>query len=168
MSVVCQNCKKRPATVNFIETVGGETVALHLCEQCYKYKYGEFESTAMGAMLNGLFGEPEQPVKKVCKVCGMRFEDYERTGLLGCAGCYEAFRAPLTETVRSLHGSILHRGKRPVRLGAEERYDRLMADTARRAALREEMEQAMREHDYARAGELRRLLKAMASAGEER
>ena len=41
----------------------------------------------MGAMLNGLFGEPEQPVKKVCKVCGMRFEDYERTGLLGCPSC---------------------------------------------------------------------------------
>lgn len=160
--LLCTNCGKAPAQA-YTRRAGGKEVTVLLCPACYRKLYPEKESSFFLSVLGGADG-----VDAVCPVCGTNYKEFRRTGLLGCAGCYEAFRAPLTETVRSLHGSILHRGKRPVRLGAEERYDRLMADTARRAALREEMEQAMREHDYARAGELRRLLKAMASAKEER
>ena len=158
MSVVCQNCKKRPATVNFIETVGGETVALHLCEQCYKYKYGEFESTAMGAMLNGLFGEPEQPVKKVCKVCGMRFEDYERTGLLGCPSCYDVFKEELLPSIQSIQGKTYHVGKEGADHSSEHDF------RLRLKSLQEQLESALTRGDYIAASRLNRHMTSIKNA----
>ena len=70
--------------------------------------------------------------------------------------------------MRSVQGSVLHRGKRPARADAEERYDRLRAYVTRRETLREEMEEAMRTHDYERAQRLQRALKAMSvTEGDE-
>lgn len=111
MALICQHCKKRPATVNFVETVGGEMVALHLCDRCYKYKYGEFEKVTENAIINGLFGPSAPAVQKVCKVCGMRFEDYERTGLLGCPSCYDVFKEQLMPSIAGIQGKTCHVGK---------------------------------------------------------
>ena len=144
MSVVCQNCKKRPATVNFIETVGGETVALHLCEQCY--------------MLNGLFGEPEQPVKKVCKVCGMRFEDYERTGLLGCPSCYDVFKEELLPSIQSIQGKTYHVGKEGGDHSSEHDF------RLRLKSLQEQLESALTRGDYIAASRLNRHMTSIKNA----
>ena len=160
--MLCTNCGKEPAQ-QYTRTVDGKVVTVELCPSCYNKLYPEKESNFFLSVLNSM-----DCADSVRPVCGMTFGEFRRTGLLGCAGCYEAFRTPLAKTVRSVQGSVLHRGKRPARADAEERYDRLRAYVTRRETLREEMEEAMRTHDYERAQRLQRALKAMSVAeGDE-
>ncbi len=158
MSVICQQCKKRPATVNFIETVGGETVALHLCDQCYKEKYGEFENAAANAIINGLFDVSSPSRQKVCKVCGMRFEDYEKTGLLGCPSCYDVFKKELMPYIESIHGKTYHIGKGGGTHSSE--HDLRL----RLKSLQEQLEGALTRGDYIAASRLNRQMTAIKNA----
>lgn len=141
-AIMCQHCKKRPATVNFVDTVGGETVALHLCEQCYRYKYGEFESVTANAILSGLFGTSAPARSKVCKVCGMKFEDYERTGLLGCPSCYDVFKEELMPSIESIQGKTYHVG----RAGGDHSSEHDLR--LRLKSLQEQLEAALARGDY--------------------
>lgn len=158
MTVLCQQCKKRPATFNFVETVNGETVALHLCDQCYKYKYSEFETAATNAMLNGLFGEISPNSKKECKVCGMRFEDYEKTGLLGCPSCYDVFKNEIMPYIESIQGKTFHIGKAGGDYSSE--HDLRL----RLKSLQEQLEGALTCGDYIAASRLNRQMTAIKNA----
>ena len=156
--VVCQQCKKRPATVNFIETVGGETVALHLCDICYKVKYGEFENAAANAIINGLFDVRSPEKQKMCKVCGMRFEDYERTGLLGCPSCYDVFKNELMPYIESIQGKTFHVGKDGGDHSSEHDF------RLRLKRLQEQLETALTRGDYISASRLNRQMTAIKNA----
>lgn len=158
MSIICQHCKKRPATVNFVETAGGETVALHLCDECYKYKYGEFENAAANAFLNGLFDCPAPSRNKVCEVCGMTFEEYRRTGLLGCPSCYDVFKQELLPYIQEIHGKTYHVGKGDG--GHFSEHDlRLRLKT-----LQEQLESALTRGDYISASRLNKQMTAIKNA----
>lgn len=158
MPLICQQCKKRAATVNFIETVGGETVALHLCDQCYKYKYGEFENAAANAIINGLLDSSSPVRRKVCKVCGMKFDDYERTGLLGCPSCYDVFKEEIMPYIESIQGKTLHIGKEGGDHSSEHDL-RLRLKT-----LQEQLEAALTRGDYIAASRLNRQMTSIKNA----
>lgn len=145
--MLCQHCKKNPATVNFIETVNGESFELHLCEQCYAYKYGEFEEQATNAFLNGLFGVPARGEKR-CKVCGMRFSDYEKSGLVGCASCYDIFKEEILPSIARIQGKVRHVGKEGGDHSAEHDLRMKLKE------MQEKLEIALRTGKYAEAGRL--------------
>ena len=145
---LCQNCKKRESTFNFIETVGGETVELHLCEFCYRYKYGEFEAIASNAILGGLFGETAPAEQKKCKVCGMSFADYERTGLLGCPSCYDVFHEELLPSIARIQGKVTHVGREGGDYSSEHDLRRRLVE------LQEKLESAIKRGDFREAGRL--------------
>ena len=42
----------------------------------------------------------EEDMEKTCPRCGMKLGEFRKTGLLGCAGCYCAFREEILPTVR--------------------------------------------------------------------
>lgn len=44
----------------------------------------------------------------VCPQCGQSFADFQKGGLLGCAGCYPAFATELIPVLKRLHGAIEH------------------------------------------------------------
>ncbi len=54
--------------------------------------------------------EPGEP----CPECGMRPDDFKRTGRLGCAKCYETFARQLAPMIRDMHPGAAHSGKIPV------------------------------------------------------
>lgn len=145
--MICQHCKKNPATINFIETIGGESFELHLCKACYQYKYGEFEEQATNALLNGLFAAPTRE-EKCCKVCGMRFSDYEKTGLLGCASCYDVFKEELLPSIARIQGKITHVGREGGDYSSEHDL------RIKLKSMQDKLEQALRAGDYAEAGRL--------------
>lgn len=129
--MLCSNCKKRPAThfTGDNENING------LCDECYE---------RLGAALEFAGGSPgllpaseEEPL--ACPVCGITFEEYERTGLVGCAACYDAFRKELMPVIRGIHGKTTHEGKRP--LGDGKMFE-LLEEQKR---LRAELESAIRE-----------------------
>ena len=160
--MLCTNCGKEPAQ-QYTRTVDGKVVTVELCPSCYNKLYPEKESNFFLSVLNSM-----DCADSVCPVCGMTFGEFRRTGLLGCAGCYEAFRTPLAKTVRSVQATVLHTRARPAWAEAEGRYGPLRVYVTRRETLREEMEEAMRTHDYERAQRLQRALKAMSvTEGDE-
>lgn len=155
--MLCENCGKNPAQ-KFIRKTGGREIVVELCPACYRTLYPEKENDFFPAFLgSGVSAE------KACPACGTTMAEFRRTGLLGCAYCYSAFREELLETVRNMHnmqGEVRHTGKRP-EASAEEKYDQARDYAARREALIEQLEEAMRAGDYAAARTLQKQLRTL-------
>ena len=146
--MLCQHCKKYPATVNYVEKVNGKTFEFHLCNFCYADLYGELNDKINTDIWAGLFGSPS-PRKKSCPVCGTTYADYERTGLLGCASCYDVFKEELLPSILRIQGKVEHVGK----VGQNSDEFGLLR---RLTELQEKLEEALREKRYGEADKLNR------------
>ena len=146
--MLCQHCKKNPATVNYVEKVNGNTFECHLCGYCYADLYGELNDKINNDIWAGLFGS-STPRKKSCPVCRTTYEDYERTGLLGCAGCYDVFKEELIPSILRLQGKVEHVGKVGKNSDALGLHRRL-------TNLQEQLEDALREKRFGEADRLNR------------
>lgn len=151
--MLCQHCKKNVATINSVNIINGEMFESHLCSSCYAALYGELNSKANVDILAGLFGSPS-PRRKVCKVCGTTYADYERTGLLGCASCYDVFKEELIPSIERIQGKTTHVGK------VGENNDELGLHR-RLKTLQEQLESALREKRFEDAGRLNRQISAI-------
>lgn len=96
-----------------------------------------------------------QKKKVVCPVCKHSFEDFQRTGKLGCGACYETFRAPLTSTLRQIHANAVHTGKVPSHCAEDLKKKR------RYEALKNQLAQAVKNEDYEEAAKLHKEIKSM-------
>lgn len=128
-----------------MEIINGEKFESHLCSNCYAALYGELNSKSNGDIWAGLFGTAA--TRKVCPVCGTAYGDYERTGLLGCASCYDVFKEELLPSIRRIQGKVEHVGK------TEKNNDELGLHR-RLKTLQEQLEIALREKRYTDAGKL--------------
>lgn len=146
--MLCQHCKKNPATVNYVEIINGEKFESHLCAACYADMYGELNSKSNGDIWAGLFGS-SAPQEKICPVCGTSYSDYERTGLLGCASCYDVFKEELIPSIRRIQGKEVHVGKVGKNNDEHGLHRRLKT-------LQEQLETALRERRFDDAGKLNR------------
>lgn len=118
--MTCQCCGQRPATTHIKSIVNGQLTETHLCAHCAKEQgyssilggWGGF-----GSLLGGLLGDPlaEAPAQQVkhCPGCGTSFSEISRSGQIGCAQCYETFRAQLLPVIQRVHGAAQHKGKQP-------------------------------------------------------
>lgn len=50
---------------------------------------------------------------KHCPNCGASLEDFRRTGLFGCAQCYDVFREEVRSAVKKVQGGSRHIGNAP-------------------------------------------------------
>lgn len=48
-----------------------------------------------------------------CEKCGLPFEAYRKSLILGCPGCYESFYKQLLPDLRKFHGHTKHLGRKP-------------------------------------------------------
>lgn len=144
--MLCQRCKKNEATYNYVETINGNRFESHLCSFCYAELSGELNSHANSDIWAGLFSEPVKREKK-CPVCGTKFSDYERTGLLGCPNCYDIFRKELLPSIQRIQGRVNHVGK------GDKNFDELGLHR-RLKSLQEQLEVALKERRYAEAGRI--------------
>lgn len=151
--MLCQQCKKNPATVSYVEVVNGERFECHFCAACYADLYGKITKKMNNEILAGLFGSSvmNKPFKneKVCPVCGTSYSDYERSGLLGCTSCYDVFKAELIPSILRMQGKSEHVGK------AEKNTDALGLHRQLKA-LQEQLEDALRCKRFGEAGRLNR------------
>lgn len=108
--MLCQQCKKYPATVSYVEISNGKKFEIHLCGDCYAELYGEVNSKTGSGVWAGLFETRSRRVK-TCPVCGMTYAEYEKTGLLGCTSCYDVFKEELLPYIRRIQGRVTHVGK---------------------------------------------------------
>ena len=117
--MVCNVCGQNEATIHLTEILNSQMVEIHLCEACAEQKGTDFKAhfdfNKLLASL-GEFGEElksERVSKVVCKECGMSYEEFGRTGRLGCANCYQAFEKLLLPLIKRIQRDVRHHGKVP-------------------------------------------------------
>ena len=164
--MLCQNCGKNEATTHIKRIVNGEPSELHLCTACAEHLgYADVFSGIgfnLGSLLRNFFPEvagiaagasPREEEK--CPTCGSPFEDIVRTGMMGCADCYDTFYEKLKPSLYRIHGRASHVGK------TSSSYDAVSARKERIRELSEQMKEAVATENFERAAEIRDEIKSL-------
>lgn len=167
----CQHCEK-PATFHITElTEPSGPLIVHLCEEHARLYLSQDNQNSPSNALAGLLAKQlklEQTAeqlakldKKTCPVCGISFAEFRQTGRLGCGYDYVCFQRDLEPLLVNIHGSKIHKGKRPTRRsGSPDRQHKLIQ-------LRREMKEAITQEKYERAGEIRDRIGRIESGDED-
>jgi len=159
----CQECGSESATVHVKRREGDEESSLHLCRACAqklgwhdpledaKFPLAHFISSMMQDMTSGTLRESSPDSGVRCAECGLSFQDFSRTGRLGCGRCYESFRTSMEELLRRIHGNIRHRGRRP----ESAPKARPAPESATLRQLKADLDRAVAGEDFERAARLR-------------
>src|SRR3989338_6122569 len=115
--MLCDICQKKQATVHLTEIVDEVMAELNLCEECAREKSIKMEQQfSLADLIGGLsdFGKQAEDLEKVrlsCQSCGLTYENFRKTGRLGCSDCYISFKRYLVSLLKKIHGSSQHLGK---------------------------------------------------------
>ncbi len=154
--MVCSRCGSHSA-VQYELTVGGKRQAVVLCKSCHDALYGEGEEKAFFDSLFGKRSAAFCDADLTCPVCGTTVEEYRASGLLGCAHCYTALKEELMPTIRRIQGKTQHEGRAPAG-DAGVTFYRFRELVDEREQLKEQLEGAIREGNYALADRLKERL----------
>ena len=160
--MLCEECGNNPAEVVMTTVVGSQAITRHLCRSCLSKYQAENLQTVLAAVLSSLVNKTASVPDIACPRCGETYAEFQKTGMLGCADCYQAFRKELTPLLRRAQGPSQHAGRRPP--VSEEDQARL----SRMEELRKRMETAVAEENFEEAARLRDEIKAMTPAREEK
>lgn len=158
---MCQECKRRSATVHVTRVVEGQAEEFHLCEACAR-EHGDFLVVLdPGMALQELLSSLAQPgmrstavPEQACPECGMNYRTFAKTGRLGCPECYRHFRDQLDPLIRQVQGSAHHTGARPSSPDSSTERDEVRQ-------LRAQLAQAVEREAYEAAAELRDRIRAL-------
>lgn len=116
----CIKCGK-PATHKFVRIEKHQIYDMYFCDEhaAEKSPYQKTKiplSEILASFLNQeqmqqAEGAPDLRVR--CSSCGLPFEAYRKTLILGCPNCYESFEEQLLPELRRFHGNIKHVGRKP-------------------------------------------------------
>lgn len=167
--MLCQNCNTKNATVHFTKVVNNKKVELYLCEQCAKEK-GQINFSAPFSLADffpGFAGYSMKnpyvtgyPEMKKCSKCGMSYEDFQKTGKLGCSECYNIFKEEITPLVKRIHGAVEHQGKVPSGISGK------IKTTGEIQLLKEHLGKAIQSEEYEKAAKLRDKIRQLESREE--
>ena len=159
--MLCEECGKQMAEVVLTTVVNGQSATRHLCRECVKkYKTGDIQAV-LAAVLSTM-AQKQQAPDIACPHCGETYAEFQKTGMLGCAECYQAFRKELTPLITRVQGRAQHAGRRPP--VSEEEQARIL----QMESLRARMEEAVAEENFEEAAKLRDELRALSTAREEK
>lgn len=97
--MMCEKCGQREATVFLTaDTVNKE---YYICSDCAKERQLS-ESLGLLTASNDT---------KICS-CKTTLQEIKESGYAGCPKCYETFKDELYPIISSLHGHLVHKGKK--------------------------------------------------------
>src|SRR6188768_302556 len=107
----CERCNK-PATVHMTEISGGKPHDVHLCDVCaHEAGYVQQTHLPINELLNQFMKKQAQvsdaPVTR-CNDCGMSWQEFKDTGLLGCPKDYDLFINQLGGVIERAQGGANH------------------------------------------------------------
>jgi len=171
--MLCQDCKKREATINLTQIVNMEKIQLHLCKECAAARgfHSPLDNVPfpLAEILSGLASDVKISTKAteteeiVCPKCGLSFDLFTRQGRFGCGECYKAFRHRLEPIMRKIHGASLHRGRGPFVAPETEDVEQVIP-VKEEERLEAELAKAIEGEEFERAAEIRDKLKAIRSS----
>jgi protein arginine kinase activator len=113
----CLKCDK-PATYRITKILKGKVFDILLCAdhaQAYSPHLQKPDSSKLMELLQQFFKEQEAATTQegadaapVCSNCGLSFDAYRKTLLLGCSECYQSFERLLVPDLRKIHGATCH------------------------------------------------------------
>lgn len=170
----CQKCD-RPATHKFTRIVHGKARDYFFCEE-HAAESSPLQQKASDAQMKlaqalaGLFGEGGQKVAEgqagaagmQCEQCGLSYQQYKKTMLLGCSQCYKTFERQLAHDLRRYHGTVRHSGKAPEPAGGSGADSLNLKDLEDRLAL------AIEDEDFEVAAQLRDQIREINSANKKK
>jgi protein arginine kinase activator len=163
--MLCQMCKKNEATIKIVKVVGMSKTEINVCSECANYLLGSTISSIsfsqnsineiLGNLLNAFYKYSEednyssQEIVLKCANCGLTYNEFVKTGKLGCNKCYETFTKQIKPLLDRLHGKSEHVGKIPNKV--KVRIDRLQ----KIKKIKEELQKAVSKEEYEKAAKLR-------------
>lgn len=184
---LCEKCTK-PATVHLTEISNGKRSEIHLCDSCAQEAgYVQQSHTPINELLNQFLkahAQVSEPQAPRCSDCGMTWQEFKDTSLLGCPKDYEVFESQLKGVIeQAQQGATHHTGKSPkvataahlaggsgavaespagVAAGeGAEPDDPVKLRQAELARLRHELALAVQKESYEQAAKLRDQIKAL-------
>ena len=164
--MMCEECGIRAAKFHLVTIINGDRVERNLCPTCmaqHQKQISGIDFSNLAGILNSILekkpGKENEKVDEAlaeltCEQCGMSYAEFQKGGMLGCAGCYKTFKTPLDSLLQRVHGNTQHAGRIPgsVRSGVSLRMniDRLK-QRLQKAIADEEYEQAAKIRDSIRA-----------------
>jgi protein arginine kinase activator len=150
--MLCDDCRKKSASVYFKEISYGKIRELHLCEECAQ-KRGLVPDKKLSPIeiLQKMLREKDlQDEKVICPQCYLSLAEFKRLGRFGCGKCLEAFEPHIKHLIKEVQNSERHIGRRPKsgNRKAMEIYK-----------LREELRRALAKELYDEAAQIRDKLK---------
>lgn len=168
----CQDCPHNKS-VQLTKIVQGKLTKALVCGDCPKRdplesSVGEGGAFSLNTFLAGIkpakaAPEPAAPTPSVpdCPDCSLSFEEFRKTGRLGCHRDYEVFRPALLPLIAKIQHATSHTGQIPARAARRlERESELESLNARLA-------EAVTTENYEEAAVLRDLIQAH-EAGDTR
>ena len=159
----CERCNKNEATVFYREIINGHETRQNLCPVCAREKEEESGLSFKGLFSNSLFTAPsayKMREEKKCPLCAMTEREIRAAGKVGCPECYGAFADFLAPTLRRLHGSAVHRGRRPGNHAKETKTENEIS------RLEAELKECIEREDYEKAADLRDTIRQLRQKGE--
>ncbi len=158
---MCEECKKRPASVHLTKIVNNQKTEMHLCEQCAQER-GELGFMGniqinFPNLLSGFFdldqhfnveAPPTKEEQERCS-CGLSFNDFRELGQLGCSSCYRTFGQQIDPILRRIHGHTRHTGKVP------RKHEGKLSLQRKIQSLRQELNEVVSREEYEKAAQLR-------------
>lgn len=152
--MLCDDCKKKPATIYFKEVFSGKIIKFHLCAECAQ-KRGLIATKKMSPIqvLQKLLKEKDVEDEQIlCPVCYLSLAEFKRLGRFGCSNCITAFEPYIKILIKEIQESDRHIGKK-VKSG-ERRGIEIFK-------LREDLKKAVENESYEEAAKIRDKLKSL-------
>jgi protein arginine kinase activator len=161
--MLCDHCKQNEAIIHLTQIVDNQMRTFHLCQGCAAAKGLEPGVNVGNVPLTDFLAQVGRGAEPAgngpCPFCGLKLEEFKKTGRLGCSHCYVAFEGNLRGLLRRLHGSVQHVGKvylppDPTRAEQQERL----------AGLRRKLDKAVELEDFERAAQIRDMIRTLEGA----
>lgn len=144
-----------PAIVHLTQVVNDQSSTQYLCKACAEAKgittepAQEFDVSDFLAQLGDQEPSAVEQVES-CSFCDLSFDDFKKTGRLGCPHCFTSFDTNLRRLLNRIHGATQHVGKvylppDPAAEDVDRRID----------GLRRSLQRAIDTEDFERAAVLR-------------
>ncbi|MEO0123847.1 MAG: UvrB/UvrC motif-containing protein [candidate division WOR-3 bacterium] len=152
--MLCDDCKKKPASIFFKDVSGGQIKEVHLCEDCAKKKgiLSEKKLSPLEVLQKLLKNTSHEDENVICPVCFLNLAEFKKVGRFGCANCLNVFEPYIKTMIKEVQNSEKHIGKRAKPGG------RRAIEVFR---LKEELRRALEKEAYEDAAQIRDKLKTL-------